>query len=95
MQKFLLYDTDDGLDFNVSYIPSDLPWVSCKIFRVHDQENVYFEVIKSEEYLETNGLIEKPIGSFKSFQHAAETAEYIACADRVKNRWPTMRRMVQ
>ena len=95
MQKFLLYDTDDGLDFNISCIPSDLPWVSCRIFRVHDQDDVYFEVVQSEEYLVTDTLTEKSIGTFESFQHAAETAEHIACIYRVKYRWPTLKRMVQ
>ncbi len=95
MQKFLLYDTDDGLDFSISCIPSDLPWVSCRIFRVHDHDDVYFEVIKSEEYLVTDTLTEKSIGTFESFHHAAETAEHIACAYRVKNRWPPMKRTLQ
>ena len=63
MQKFLLYDTDEGPDFNVSCILSDLPWVSCRIFRVHDQDDVYFEVIKSEEYLVTDVLYEKICGT--------------------------------
>ena len=82
-------------EVNISCIPSDLPWVSCRIFRVHDQDDVYFEVIQSEEYLVTDTLTEKSIGTFESFQHAAETAEHIACAYRVKNRWPPMKRTLQ
>ena len=95
MKKFMLYDTDEGLDFNIPCIPTDLPWVSCRVFRVHDHEDVYFEVIKSEEYLATDILKEKYIGTFESFQRAAEAADYLACTYRAKNRWPTMRRMLQ
>ncbi len=95
MQKFLLYDTDDGLDFNISCIPSDLPWVSCRIFRVHDQDDVYFEVVKSEEYLVTDKLVEHFIGTFESFLYAAEAADYIAHTYRVKNRWPALKRITQ
>ena len=75
MKKFMLYDTDEGLDFNIPCIPTDLPWVSCRVFRVHDHEDVYFEVIKSEEYLATDILKEKYIGTFESFQRAAEAAD--------------------
>ena len=95
MQKFLLYDTDEGLDFNVPCIPSDLPWVSCRVFRVHDQEDVYFEVIKSEEYLVTDIMKEKSLGTFESFQRAAETAEFIAYSCRARNRWPMVKRVEQ
>lgn len=89
MQKFLLYDTDEGLDFNIASVSSDaaFPWVSCRVFRIHDQENVYFEVIKSEEYLEIDTLkeTEKSIGTFESFLHAAQAAELIVKAYRSRN----------
>ena len=95
MKKFLLYDTDEGLDFDIPCIPTDLPWVSCRIFRVHDQDAIYFEVVKSEEYLVTDTLTEESIGTFESFQYAAEAAEFVASTYRAKNRWPMMKRMVQ
>ena len=95
MQKFLIYDTDDGLDFNIACIPTNYPWVSCLVFRVHDKDDAYFEVIKSEEYLVEDILKEKSIGIFASFHHAAETAEFIAHTYRARNSWPTMKRIIQ
>ena len=95
MQKLLLYDTDDGLNINFSCIPTDKPWVSCQIFRVHDQEDIYFEVIKSEEYLIEDYLAEKSIGTFTCFKHAVESAERIAHMYRVKNHWPAVTRTIQ
>lgn len=62
---------------------------------MHDQDDVYFEVIKPEEYLVTDILTEKSIGTFESFHYAAETAEHIACGYPVKNRWPLMKRTLQ
>jgi hypothetical protein len=95
MKKFLLYDTDEGLDFNIPCIPSDLPWVSCRVFRVLEEDNMYFEVIKSEEYLVTDIVKEKSVGTFESFQHAIETAEMIAHAYRAKSCWPMVKRVAQ
>ena len=65
------------------------------MFRLHDEDNAYFEVIKSEEYLVEDILKEKSIGIFASFHHAAETAELIAHTYRVRNCWPTMKRIIQ
>ncbi len=98
MQKFLLYDTDEGLDFNIASTSADadsnFPWVSCRVFRIHDQEGVYFEVIKAEEYLETDVLkeTEKSIGTFESFHCAAQAAELIVSTYRSRNNLPIVKR---
>ncbi len=95
MQKFMLYDTDEGLDFNVPCTPTDLPWVSCRVFRIDEGSRSYFQVIKLEEYLITDIIIEEPIGTFDSFEYAAQAAEYIAYSYREKNRWPKVNRIIQ
>lgn len=96
MQKFLLYDTDEGLDFNIASVSSDanFPWISCRVFRIHDQEDVYFEVIKAEEYLEIDTLkeTEKSIGTFELFQCAAQAAELIVRTYRSRNNLPNVKR---
>jgi hypothetical protein len=94
MQKFLIYDTDEGLDFNITCTPTDLPWVSCQIFRIQDKENAYFEVIKSEEYMLEDILTKKSIGIFASFNYAAKTAEFVANTYRTRHHWPKIKRIV-
>lgn len=91
----MLYDTDEGLDFNVPCVPTDRPWVSCRVFRIDDETGSYFQVIKSEEYLITDTIIEEPVGTFDVFEYAARAAEYIARTYRVKNRWPALKRITQ
>lgn len=93
MQKFLLYDTDEGLDFAISCVPIDRPWVSCRVFRVYNKDETYFETIKSEEYLVTHMLKEDSIGTFSFFEHAIEAADLVARTHRIRNHWPEMRRM--
>lgn len=95
MQKFMLYDTDEGLDFNVPCVPMDKPWVSCRIFRVDDKDRSYFQVVKSEGYLTMDIIREESIGTFELFEYAAQVAEYIAQTNRVKNRWPILKRPTQ
>lgn len=95
MQKFLLYDTDEGLDFNISCVPTDLPWVSCRVFQIQDEYGAYFELIKAEEYFVTDLLKEYSMGTFTSFQQAVQSADLIARIHRIRNRWPEMKRIVQ
>lgn len=52
-------------------------------------------MIKSEEYLITDITIEESIGTFDSFEYAAQAAEYIAYSYREKNRWPKVNRIIQ